>query len=130
MQSITFAADRRLSFRHALHVPLQVRIWKTDIPKRHAVSENISTSGIFFMTDLPVAVGTVVEVMMQMPQQLTGEPPSLWRCSGHVVRILPAANAPRKSRVGVQFDCYEVAREESVVALRASASPKAFWPRD
>jgi hypothetical protein len=102
---------------------LQVRIWKTDIPTQRAISENISTSGILFTTALPVVVGTVLEVVMRMPEQLTGESASLWLCSGHVVHVQANANAPRKTRVAVQFDCYEIAREEAVVMLPTRDSP-------
>ena len=129
MKSQTTQADRRLSFRHTLQIPLQVRIWKTHIPMQRTLSENISTSGILFTTNLSVTVGTVVEVVMKMPEQLTGESASLWRCSGHVVRVQPDANAPSRSRIGVQFDCYEIAREEDLVMLPTRESPAACWPR-
>jgi c-di-GMP-binding flagellar brake protein YcgR len=129
MKSQTWQADRRLSFRHSLQIPLQVRIWKTNIPTQRAVSENVSTSGILFATNLPIAVGTVVEVVMKMPEQLTGESASLWRCSGHVVRVQTDAHSSRKSRVGVQFDCYEIAREEAVVMLPTRDSLVPCWPR-
>jgi hypothetical protein len=130
MKSQDFHADRRLSFRHTLQIPLQVRIWKTKIPAQRAVSENVSTSGILFTTSLAVAIGTVLEVVMKMPEQLTGESASLWRCSGHVVRVQADANAPRRSRIGVQFDCYEIAREEAAVALPISDSLATCWPRN
>jgi hypothetical protein len=129
MKSQSTKADRRLSFRHTLQIPLQVRIWKTKTPSQRALSENISTTGILFTATLPVEVGTVVEVVMKMPEQLTGESASLWRCSGHVVRVQPDANAPSKMHIGVQFDCYEIAREEAALTLPDRESPPACWPR-
>ena len=105
-----YAKDRRAADRISLRTPLRVRVWKSAIPERTAESENLSEQGMFFATDLALRVGTVVEVMLKMPEEITGEPPVEWRCTGHVVHVDPLAAGPGKQGVGVQFDCYQVAR--------------------
>ena len=47
-----------------------------------------------------------------MPEIVLGEPASEWRCTGHVVRVEAIAATGGKLGVGVQFDCYEVARSK------------------
>jgi PilZ domain len=105
-----YARDRRAADRISLRTPLRVRVWKSAIPERAAESENLSEHGMFFATDLALRVGTVVEVLLKMPEEITGEPPVEWRCTGHVVHVASGEAGRGKQGVGVQFDCYQVAR--------------------
>lgn len=58
-------------------------------------------------------IGSAIEVLVTMPEEITGEPTTEWRCTGHVVRLEPVETPPEKSGVGVQFDCYEILRSKS-----------------
>lgn len=104
--------DRRTSPRHPLRVLLRVRLWKSSSPEQKSISRDLSLSGAHFVTELPVQLGTVVELRLKMPEEISGEQTAEWRCSGHVVRIEdhPEAARQRKRNIAVQFDCYEVAR--------------------
>jgi len=102
--------DRRFTKRHNLETPLRVRVWKSDVPERRAESLNLSQRGIFFATNLSLDKGEIVEILLKMPEEITGEPPTEWRCTGHVVRVEPVDSSKGKLGVGVHFDCYEVAR--------------------
>jgi len=104
------ASDRRAFLRHNFKVPLRIRIWKSAIPEERGESENLSEQGILFATDAVMPVGTVVEVLLKMPEVITGEPTTEWLCSGHVVRVEPIDSSRGKVGVGVQFDCYHVSR--------------------
>jgi hypothetical protein len=102
--------DRRGTERHAIRTPLRIRVWKSAIPEHVGESENISEQGIFFETHLDLPIGTVVEVFLRMPEEVSGEPTAEWRCTGHVVRV-DSAGANREYRgVGIQFDCYQVSK--------------------
>jgi Tfp pilus assembly protein PilZ len=103
-------SDRRVSLRHNFRVPIRVRIWKSGMPEQRSESENLSEGGILFATDTPILVGTVVEVLLKMPEAITGEPTTEWLCSGHVVRVAPIDSPRGKLGVGMQFDCYQVSR--------------------
>ena len=105
--------DRRKSPRHFLSIPMRVRLWKSSFPEQRSVSRNLSACGAFFTTELPVQVGSVLELFLPMPEEITGEPLSEWRCSGHVVRVAPQFDS-RENYVAIQFDCYEIARTERV----------------
>ena len=103
-------SDRRVSPRHNFKLPLRVRILKSPIAEQRTESVNLSEGGIYFSTNSALRVGTAVQVLLKMPEAITGEPANEWLCSGHVVRI-EASDSPRgKLGVGVQFDCYEVSR--------------------
>ncbi len=104
------AADRRATRRHSFKAPLRVRIWKSAIPEQRAESQNLSEMGIFFATDSLLRLGTTVEILLKMPEEITGEPTTEWICAGHVVRVEPGNSSRGKLGVGVQFDCYQILR--------------------
>lgn len=100
--------ERRLAVRHTLKIPLRVCLLKSAAPERPAESLNLSTRGICFATNLPLREGTPVQVVFEMPEEVTHEPASEWRCSGHVVHVRPGWGQQEEICVGVAFDCYEV----------------------
>jgi Tfp pilus assembly protein PilZ len=85
-----------------------VRACKREWDERRAESENLSERGTFFATDAPIVVGSAVEILLKMPEEISGNPTTEWRCTGHVVRVEPADTPRRKVGVGVQFDCFEI----------------------
>jgi len=92
-----------------MEIPLSIRqIGFPDEPARMALSSNISASGLYVATDLPLKTDTPVEISMRMPQQVTGKPPKEWRCMGRVVRVEPRDLRHEKPCVGVEFQYYEV----------------------
>jgi hypothetical protein len=102
--------DRRLSLRHNVRTDLRVRIRKFDAGEQRAQSENLSQRGVFFTTDLPINKGASLDLLVEMPESVTGVPPAQWLCTGHVVRVVPME--AEKRGIGVQFDFYEVSRPE------------------
>ncbi len=68
--------------------------------------------------------GEVVEILLKMPEEISGEPTNEWRCTGHVVRV-ELADFPRgKFGVGVQFYCYEASRAEQAPISQAARLPR------
>jgi hypothetical protein len=105
-------ADRRASRRYLFEIPLRVRLWKSNVPEERGVSKDLSDQGIFFTARLPLEAGSIVEILLEMPQEITGEPTTEWRCTGEVVRVQSLDPAGANLGVGVRFDCYEVARRQ------------------
>ncbi|HTQ62088.1 MAG TPA: PilZ domain-containing protein [Candidatus Solibacter sp.] len=105
-------SDRRGSRRFSFRTPLRVRIWKSTVPEERAESMNLSQNGVFFATDAPIREGETVEILLKMPEEITAEPTTEWRCTGHVVRVEKVDSTRGRLGVGVQFDCYEVSRTE------------------
>ncbi len=109
--------DRRLSRRLTFKTPLRVRIWKSAEPEANAESVNLSQNGVFFATNSPIREGETLEILLNMPEEITAEPSTEWRCTGHVVRVERVDSTRGKMGVGVQFDCYEVSRAELPAAV-------------
>jgi hypothetical protein len=104
------ASNRRLTVRHNIRTPIRIRLWKSAIPEERGESENLSKEGILFATNLVIPVGTLLEILLKMPEMITGEPTTEWLCSGHVVRVQSIDSTRGKHGVGVQFDCFQVFR--------------------
>ena len=100
--------DRRLAERHDVKTPLRVRIRRSEIAERNAESENVSRRGVFFTTDLQLKEGTVLDLLLEMPESITGVRTMQWICLGHVVRVVPSKVADGQQGIGVEFDFYVV----------------------
>jgi len=101
------SSDRRTRAREKLKTPIRVHIWKSAIPEELGESENLSEKGILFATDSVIPVGTVLEILLRMPEKISGQPTNEWLYSGHVVRVERCASPKGQFAVGVQFDCYQ-----------------------
>lgn len=124
-----FVSDRRLARRHQLKTPLRVRIRRLNDAERDVESENLSKRGVFFATDLPLSKGASLDLLLEMPEAVTGMPPAQWLCTGHVARVVPMKSPKSPYGIGVQFDCYEVSRFPSPpVSMGAELSESAPTP--
>jgi hypothetical protein len=103
-----YAFERRISRRLQFKTPLRVRVWKSGPAEQFSESENLSERGAFFDTDAALVIGSAVEILLRMPEEVTGKPAIDWRCTGYVVRLEPIDASRARLGVGVQFDCYEI----------------------
>jgi len=106
------ARDRRSSKRHKVKTALRIHVWNSGLPEHRAESVNLSQLGIFFLTHARLNEGEIVEVLLKMPEEVSGEETTDWRCTGHVVRVEPHDSPAGELGVGVQFYCYDVSRPE------------------
>lgn len=105
-----FVRDRRVATRHVLKTPMRFRIRKSSIPEQRAETENLSERGVFFATKSSISVGTAVDLLLKMPEEITGRKTTEWRCTGHVVRVVPQTSPEQNLGVGVEFDFYEISQ--------------------
>ena len=96
--------DRRLARRHTLKTALYVRFQSAGVTEQKAESENLSQRGVFFATNLPLSTGAELDLLVEMPEKITGVPAAQWLCAGHVVRVVPMNSPQGANGVGVQFD--------------------------
>jgi hypothetical protein len=64
-------------------------------------------------TDLPLRPGSMIDLRLEIPEEITGQATTEWRCKGRVVRItrVPSLNGLNGAvRVGVHFDSLEFTR--------------------
>lgn len=103
-------SDRRLAHRFSLAIPLYFRAWKSQAPEQKVESINVSECGVYFETDMPPNEGAMIQLRLDMPKEITGQPTDEWRCTGKVVRIQPTCASSALLGVSVRFDYYEVSR--------------------
>jgi len=103
-------SDRRLAQRFNLTTTLFIREWKAMTPEKEVESVNVSEGGVYFETDTPLREGTIVQIRLEMPMEVTGDATVEWICIGKVSRVRPISSRGASSGVGVRFECYEVSR--------------------
>lgn len=104
------AGDRRRADRHRLRIPLRLRIWESSTPERRGESIDISASGAFMEIDWPLQVGTFVDLRLELPEEIIGQPTTEWHCKGRVVRVSAYKSTNSLTRVGVCFDWIDASR--------------------
>ncbi len=107
-------SDRRMAQRFNLIIPLQISEWKSQgksqAPAQRTVSVNVSEHGVYFETDRPPCEGAMLQIRLEMPEAVTGNPAAEWLCTGKVTRVHPPKSPGALVGVSVRFDCYDVLR--------------------
>jgi len=132
--------ERRVGQRFSYHLPLSLRQIGSPL-EGVGFSQDLSSRGVFFFTDLPLKVGAEIEITLRMPSEITLGENMPVRCRGHVLRILksaqrlsnaePAAVAETKIGVAVRIQKYDYLSESSelsanfarIAALHSHALP-------
>lgn len=95
--------DRREAQRFTVSVPLRVRLGRVTAPEELVATVNLSERGVYFETESPIGVGLPVHLTMEMPEEVTGVPVTLWKCAGEVVRV-ERRDSSMTVGVGVRID--------------------------
>jgi hypothetical protein len=84
--------DRRRSERFNFGVPLTVQ-WTngSELRQAHAVTQDVSSGGLFFFLPEAIPDGTAVEIEMTLPAQITLGTPVRVRCQGRIQRCVMKA---------------------------------------
>src|SRR5580698_1961140 len=62
------------------------------------VTQDLSSRGVFFFTDIPLAEGAEIELTLRMPSEITLGESMPVRCRGHILRVeRPAPSTPDSS---------------------------------
>ncbi len=102
------SSERRIDTRVNICVPLRFRALNNPgSTEQSAESENISQRGMYFMTHVPLKIGTPVEVSLRMPQELAGKVASDVKCVARVVHVKPSSNPGGMLGIGLHIERYE-----------------------
>jgi hypothetical protein len=102
------SSERRIDTRVNICVPLRFRALNNPgSTEQSAESENISQRGMYFMTHVPLKIGTPVEVSLRMPQELAGKTASDVKCVARVVHVKPNTNPGGMLGIGLHIERYE-----------------------
>ena len=101
--------ERRITPRFAVQLPLRYR-HGAEVQWLNGLTENISSSGVLFLTDRPLDLNTPVEMNLMMPPQVVGTASGRVVCFGRVVRRLPPHSPAARPRLAVTIAEYHLAR--------------------
>lgn len=102
------SSERRIDTRVNIRVPLRFRVLNDpEAAEQAAESENISQRGIYFATNVPLKVGTPLEVSLRMPRELAGKTSSDVRCVARVVHVQPDSGLGGRAGIGLHIEHYE-----------------------
>jgi hypothetical protein len=119
--------ERRRTPRYKLKIPLAIRpVGEPGAPKRRVESSDVSERGIYFVSDLPFEVGTELQIVLRMPEEVTGKSSAEWNCRGLVVRIERTPESGGIAGIGVEIQSYEAAEPFKSSALNGPYREAAF----
>jgi|SRR5579871_283550 hypothetical protein len=124
MNAPTVRIERRVGQRFSYLLPISFRDPSTGVEGR-GFTQDLSSRGVFFLTDAALAEGASIELTVRMPSEITLGEGMPVRCRGHVLRVVgPAANqisnaAPLETKIGVavRLESYEYLAESAGAAL-------------
>ena len=100
-------AERRLTRRLHLNVPLRVRVWQSAVPEQKVECLNISERGVYFASGSRFREGDQLELILKMPKEISGAAEWSWRCLGRVVRTNALDASSLAMGVAVRLDHYQ-----------------------
>jgi hypothetical protein len=112
--------ERRVGQRFTYLLPVSIREASSSV-QGMGFTQDLSSRGVFFFTDLPLTTGMEIEVTLRMPSEITLGQGMPVRCRGRVLRITsPVAGqnagsgAETKIGVAVRLDGYEYLPSDSL----------------
>jgi hypothetical protein len=136
MTTSPVGVERRAGQRFAYNLPVSLYEASSGA-EGLGFTQDLSSRGAFFFTDMPLAEGAEIELTLKMPSEITlGE--SMWvRCRGRVLRVvkpaemtfgvaLPAETRASETKIGVAvclhgYEYLPEAEDSSAVFRRISA---------
>lgn len=99
-------SDRRSEWR--LKLPLAVEV-EGKLPKgkkfsEQTIIENISSSGAYFCLDAAITVGSKLNLIIEIPPELTDGKNIKLRLGGSAVRLKKSTSGQKKQDVALNFD--------------------------
>jgi hypothetical protein len=107
-------AERREARRFTMSLPMRVFPCESRGRELDAHMRDVSYRGLYFLAEADFKVGSEIEFVITLPQQVTQSSDVNIRCSGEIVRIEPVENG----RVGIAA---KIARYEFVPAAATAA---------
>ena len=126
MTSSPVRVERRVGQRFPYLLPLSLRA--AGPIEGLGFTQDLSSRGVFFFTDVPLSEGTEIELTLRMPSEITLGESMPVRCRGRILRVIRPAgqshntSAETKIGVAVRLECYEYLPEESSANLARVSS--------
>lgn len=99
-------AEQRRARRVPVTMPVKVRVPNGgEAAERDGQTRDLSTNGIFFFTDAVVAPGSLIELVLMLPEEITLGPKYWVCCKARVVRVEEAAQDGSNGIAAVMEHC-------------------------
>jgi hypothetical protein len=98
-------SDRREARRFNMTLPMRVLPRDSDSAEFIAHTRDVSYRGLYFLSEAAFKIGSSIEFVITLPQQVTRTADVNIRCHGQVVRIEPTNNG--KTGIAAKIDRYE-----------------------
>jgi hypothetical protein len=98
-------ADRREARRFNMTLPLRLLPTDSNSPELQAQTRDVSYRGLYFLAAAQFKLGSVIEFVITLPEQVTRSSDVNIRCHGQVVRVEPTQNG--RMGVAAKIDRYE-----------------------
>ena len=107
-------AERRNARRYDLSLPVVVRVPAEVKDLQAGETRDISTRGLYFVTEQDMQAGSDLDITLTLPAELTHGSDVFVRAAGKVVRVDPRTQA-RNMRLGVAavIERYDIIRDEN-----------------
>lgn len=126
MSSSPVRVERRVGQRFPYLLPLSLRA--AESIEGVGFTQDLSSRGVFFFTDVHLSEGAEIELTLRMPSEITLGESMPVRCRGRILRVtrpnaqFQGTSAETKIGVAVRLECYEYLPEESSAPYARLAS--------
>jgi PilZ domain len=98
-------ADRREARRFNMTLPMRLLPPDSHSPELKAQTRDVSYRGLYFLAEAQFKIGSAIEFVLTLPEQVTRSGDVNIRCHGQVVRIESTYNG--RMGVAAKIDRYE-----------------------
>ena len=104
-------SDKRRARRFPMTLPVAIRVEETGNGERTVRTRNVSSSGVYFEFASPIEIGTPLEFILTLPEQITKGSAVRIKCVGKVVRVDQNKSDSDSLGVAATIERYEFLRE-------------------
>jgi hypothetical protein len=98
-------AERRVARRFTMSLPLRVLAREPRSTELRTRTKDVSYQGLYFLAEAQFEVGSEIEFVLTLPQQVAQTGDVDIRCRGEIVRVVSAENG--QMGVAAKIDRYE-----------------------
>lgn len=98
-------ADRREARRFTMTLPMRVLPREAKGSELVAQTRDVSYRGLYFLASAPFDIGSEIEFVITLPQQVTQSGDVHIRCQGQIVRVEPTDNG--RMGIAAKIERYE-----------------------
>lgn len=110
--------ERRVAHRFDCHVPVAIRDVNCGT-EMTGCTDNLSMRGAYFYTESPLSEGTLIEMTLTLPSEITLSEEMRVRCLARVLRTTPE-DVKKKAGTAVHFESYEYLTPSANVTATAA----------